>query len=55
MKWSMPFLGVRVPVMRKTARAVFERYPPACVGILPVYKGFRKSDPRPTAVYGRPR
>ena len=23
-------MGVRVPVMRKTARAVFERYPPVC-------------------------
>ena len=29
MKSSMPFMGVRVPVMRKTARAVFDRYPPA--------------------------
>ena len=28
MKSSMPFMGVRVPVMRKTARAVFDRYPP---------------------------
>ena len=25
-------MGVRVPVMRKTARAVFDRYPPACAG-----------------------
>ena len=25
-------MGVRVPVMRETARAVFERYPPACAG-----------------------
>ena len=32
MKSSMPFMGVRVPVMRKTARAVFDRYPPACAG-----------------------
>ncbi len=29
MKSSMPFMGVRVPVMRKTARAVFDRHPPA--------------------------
>ena len=27
MKSSMPFMGVRVPVMRKTAQAVFDRYP----------------------------
>ena len=26
MKSSMPFMGVRVPVMRKTAQAVFDRY-----------------------------
>ena len=32
MKSSMLFMGVRVPVMRKTARAVFDRYPPACSG-----------------------
>ena len=32
MKSSMPFMGVRVPVMRKTARAVFDRYPPAGAG-----------------------
>ena len=32
MKSSMPFMGVRVPVMRKTARAVLDRYPPACAG-----------------------
>ena len=29
MKSSMPFMGVRVPVMRRTARAVFNRHPPA--------------------------
>ncbi len=29
MKSSMPFMGVRVPVMRKTARAVFDQHPPA--------------------------
>ena len=29
MKSAMPFMGVRVPVMRKTARAVFDRDPPA--------------------------
>ena len=29
MKSSMPFMGVRVPVMRKTARAVFDRDPPS--------------------------
>ena len=29
MKSSMPFMGVRVPVMQKTARAVFDRHPPA--------------------------
>ena len=29
MKSSMPFMGVRVPLMRETARAVFDRYPPA--------------------------
>ena len=29
MKSSMPFMGVRVPLMRKTARAVFDRHPPA--------------------------
>jgi len=29
MKSSMPFMGVRVPAMRKTARAVFDRDPPA--------------------------
>ena len=28
MKSSMPFMGVRVPVMRKTARAVFDCHPP---------------------------
>ena len=28
MKSSMPFMGMGVPVMRKTARAVFDRYPP---------------------------
>ena len=28
MKSAMPFLGVRVPVMRRTARAVFGRRPP---------------------------
>ena len=28
MKSAMPFLGVRVPVMRRTARAVFGRHPP---------------------------
>ena len=28
MKSSMPFMGVRVPVMRKTARTVFDRHPP---------------------------
>ena len=28
MKSSMPFMGVRVPMMRKTARAVFDRCPP---------------------------
>ncbi len=27
MKSSMPFMGVRVPVMRKTAQAVFDRHP----------------------------
>jgi len=32
MKSSMPFMGVRVPLMRKTARAVFDRYPPADAG-----------------------
>ena len=32
MKSSMPFMGVRVPVMRKTARAVFDRHPPAGAG-----------------------
>ncbi len=32
MKSSMPFMGMRVPVMRKTARAVFDRYPPARAG-----------------------
>ena len=32
MKSSMPFMGVRAPVMRKTARAVFDRYPPARAG-----------------------
>ena len=32
MKSSMPFMGVRVPAMRKTARAVFDRYPPAGAG-----------------------
>ena len=32
MKSSMPFMGVRVPVMRKTARAVFDLYPPARAG-----------------------
>ena len=32
MKSGMPFMGVRVPVMRKTARAVFDRYPPAGAG-----------------------
>ena len=29
MKSAMPFMGVRVPVMRKTARAVFDRHLPA--------------------------
>ena len=29
MKSDMPFMGVRVPLMRKTVRAVFDRYPPA--------------------------
>lgn len=29
MKSAMPFMGVRIPVMRKTARAVFDRDPPA--------------------------
>ena len=28
MKSAMPFLGVRVPVMRRTARGVFDRRPP---------------------------
>ena len=28
MKSTMPFMGVRVPVMRKTARAVFRSHPP---------------------------
>ena len=32
MKPKMPFMGVRVPLMRKTARAVFDRYPPAGAG-----------------------
>ena len=32
MKSNMPFMGVRVPVMRKTARAVFDRYPPTGAG-----------------------
>ena len=32
MKSSMPYMGVRVPVMRKTARSVFDCYPPAGVG-----------------------
>ena len=32
MKSSMPFMGVRVPVMRKTAQAVFDRFPPTEAG-----------------------
>ena len=28
MKSAMPFMGVRVPIMRRTARAVFDRHPP---------------------------
>lgn len=32
MKSSMPFMGVRVPVMRKTVKAVFERHPPTGAG-----------------------
>ena len=31
-KSTMPFMGVPVPVMRKTVRAVFDRYPPAGAG-----------------------
>ncbi len=32
MKSAMPFMGVRVPVMRKASRDVFNRYPPADQG-----------------------
>ncbi len=32
MKSNMPYMGVRVPVMRKTARTVFNHFPPADVG-----------------------
>ncbi len=33
MKSAMPFLGVRVPVMRRAARAVFDRHPPPTVEV----------------------
>ena len=33
MKSAMPFMGVRVPVMRRTARAVFDRHPPGSAGV----------------------
>ena len=33
MKSALPFMGVRIPVMRKTARSVFDRAPPAGIDV----------------------
>ena len=55
MRSSMPFMGVRVPVMRRTATAVFNRHAPASAGdwratILALWREARYREQRYAAI-----